>query len=107
MNDVQLTGMTLTIIISFVGMLLGLIAYFMDRLIKQFDKLSGQFETLNSTMLRIDKDLSGDVKLLTHATSVLEDRMKDINPLFDRMRALEQDVTALKSGGCKHAGRCE
>lgn len=85
--------------------LFGIIAFFLSRLIKQIDKLGDKFEDLNNTMKRIDKDLSGDVGVLKSKNTELEIRLRELDPLWERMRLMNEDMIALKAGGCDIAKR--
>lgn len=78
-------------------MLLGVISYFLNRLVKQFDALTAQFADLNITISKIDKDLSGEVGILKMQHSDLHGRMKDLDPIWDRVRAVEADVAVVKA----------
>lgn len=80
-----------------VSLLLGVIAYFLNRLIKQFDALTVQFSDLNTTISKIDKDLSGEVGILKIQHSDLHGRMKDLDTIWDRVRLVEADVLVIKS----------
>ncbi len=104
-DSIHLSGLTLTIVGSAIGLLLALISYFMDRLIKQFDKLSEQFGILNTTMQKIDKDLSGKVNVLDTEHKQTKQRIDELLPIEDRVRELEKDVGIMKAG-CKANDHC-
>ena len=90
-----MTTDTYTFILSLAGTvfggLLGIIAYFLQRLVKQFD-------VLNATVIKIDKDLSQDITRLSEQNKTLKSEVADLDPLWDRMRAVEGAVIELKSG---------
>ena len=86
--------------------LLTCIVYFLDRLIKQFDILSVQFGTLNDTMKKIDKDLSGDVGLLKLENATMKEKIDELDPLWDRMRQAEKDIIGIQVGGCNTHVQC-
>lgn len=78
-----------------IGMLLSVIAVFLGRLLRQFDNLTREMASLNSTMTKIDKDLSNDI-------GILKSKVTDLDEMWSRIRATENDVIALQSGGCIH-----
>lgn len=93
-----------TIGMPFIGtaltILLGVISFFLMRLLNQFDKLTDQVGELNKTMIKIDKDLSGDVSVLKQKTEMLNEDLLNLNQLWDRVRAAENDIISIKAGGC-------
>ena len=100
MEEVNISVTMITIIGSAMTILLGLIAFFLARLIKQFDELQASFKDLIATVSRIDKDLSGDV-------GVLKTRLAEYDPIWDRLRQVETDLVAVKVGGCEQLKRCQ
>lgn len=96
---IQLSTITASIIGAMVMVLLGIISFFLSRILQQFDHLQQEFTALNVTLARIDKDLGGDVRVLTS-------QVQDLNPLFDRVRELEKTLISIQSGGCELAHRC-
>lgn len=96
---IQVSTITASIIGAMVMVLLGIISFFLSRILQQFDHLQQEFTALNLTLARIDKDLGGDVRVLTS-------QVKDLNPLFDRVRAIEKELISVQSGGCDLARRC-
>lgn len=92
-ETMQISSISVTIFGSIISIMLLVIAFFLSRLISQFDKLQTQFGKLNDTMNKIDKDLSGDV-------GVLKSRMQEFDPIWDRLRNAENSITAIQSGGC-------
>ena len=99
MEEFHISSALISVIGATVSLLLGVIAFFLSRLLTQFD-------TLNETVKRIDKDLSGDVGLLKANDSVLKRQIEEFEPMWDRVRTVENDVTALKSGGCDVYRKC-
>jgi cell division protein FtsB len=75
---------------SFIGILLSVIAVFLFRLLQQFD-------TLNVTVQRIDKDLSGGMGLLKAENVVLKAKVDDLNLLWERMRLAENEITMIQA----------
>ena len=92
-ETVHISSFTIIIFGVIFTILLTVIAYFLSRLIAQFDRLQNQFSELNNTMNKIDKDLSGDV-------GVLKSRVQEFDPMWDRLRAVENTIVAIQSGGC-------
>lgn len=86
--------------------MLCVISFFLNRLLLQFDQLTSQVGVLNETMKCIDKDLSNEVGILKARLSTLQQSLDDINPIWDRLRAVETGVVAIKSGGCSIIDRC-
>jgi len=112
MNEVlQFNAASVTIFGSLMGILLGVIAYFLSRLLGQFDKLTETVKNLNDTMVRIDKELSGEVGVLRTHTMALQEEVRGLDSLWDRVRAVENDVIAIRRGGCEvrctHEGRMQ
>lgn len=104
MNEtVHISALTITVAGAVIGILLAVIAWLLQRFVAKFDDNFGQLTNavakLDDTMKRIDKDLSGRVV-------VLEERTKDSDQLYDRLRAVEQDVGTLKAAGCSVVNRC-
>ena len=92
-GSVQISAFSITLFGSIITMMLMVIAYFLSRLIGQFDGLQRQFVKLNDTMNKIDKDLSGDV-------GVLKSRIQEFDPVWERLRVVENGIIAIQSGGC-------
>lgn len=107
MTELHIPAEIVGIVGAIFSILLACIVYFLDRLIKQFDNLSGQFSTLNETMKKIDKDLSGDVGILKNENATMKEKLSDMSPLWERMRAVESDVIEIKSGGCSLVKVCK
>ena len=84
-ETIQISSFSVTIIGSSITIMLCIIAVFLSRLLRQFDEL-------NQTLIKIDKDLSRDV-------GVLKSRLQEFDPLWDRLRKVETDVVAIQSGG--------
>jgi cell division protein FtsB len=106
METLHINSSTLAIVGGLLGFLLAVIAYFLDRLVKQFDALSDQFATLNKTMIKIDKDLTSDVSRLKEQNVTLKEEIKDLDPLWERMRKAEMNILAIQEGGCSRLTYC-
>lgn len=76
---------------SIVALLLAVIAFFLSRLLRQFDKL-------NETMIKMDKDISGKIGVIEVMTSDNGKRLSELDPLWDRMRAAESDIAVIRAG---------
>lgn len=98
---IQFSTTPIAIFGSVVGLLLGIIAIFLRRLLQQFDKLTDTVKDLNDTMTRIDKDLSGEVGVLQARTEALQTEIRGLDSLWDRVREVEKDVLAIRKGGCE------
>ena len=85
-ETIQISSFSVTIIGSSITIMLCIIAVFLSRLLRQFDEL-------NQTLIKIDKDLSRDV-------GVLKSRIQEFDPLWDRLRSAENSIVAIQSGGC-------
>lgn len=99
-NSVHLDPIWIPIFGGALAVLFGIIAFFLSRLVSYIDKLGDKLETLNTTMSRIDRDLSGDVSVLKSRSSELDARVRDLDHVWDRMRAMEESMIAIKHGGC-------
>lgn len=75
--------------------LLSVIAYFLNRMVTQVDNLTDAVADVNATMLKIHGDLSSDVNVLKSEHADLNTRLKDLDPLWDRMRAVENDLARI------------
>lgn len=106
MEEIHMSSLAVSVIGACLTLLFGVIAFFLSRLVRQFDRLADEVGTLNETMKRIDKDLSGDVGILKAENNEMKNRVRDFDPLWDRMRAVESDIVAIKSGGCNVCKRC-
>ena len=85
-ETIQISSFSVTIIGSSITIMLCIIAVFLSRLLRQFDEL-------NQTLIKIDKDLSRDV-------GVLKSRIQEFDPMWDRLRSAENAIVAIQSGGC-------
>ncbi len=102
-----LSGVAVPAVGGFLSLLLGVIAFFLSRLLCQFDQLTEQVGVLNETMKRIDKDLSGDVGIIkTQLVSTQQD-VDELNQIWDRMRSAENEIIAIKNGGCSVWKECK
>ncbi|MGZ8220067.1 MAG: hypothetical protein ACXWT0_00315 [Methylobacter sp.] len=95
------TQIVLPIIGGTLTVLLGIIAFFMVRLLSQFDKLTAQVSELNTTMRKIEGDFTGELGIVKEKTNTLKKDVLDFNPLWDRVRKVENDIIEIRSGGCK------
>jgi len=100
MDTTHIDALTITIAGVLISMLLGIISFFLSRLLGQFDALRTELSTLNTTMTRIDKDLSGDV-------GILKGKIEDLDTVWDRIRGVEQSVVSIQSGGCSRHNNCK
>lgn len=71
-------------------LLLAIIARFLKRLLEQFDKL-------NETMVKMDKDISGKIGIIEVQTIDNGRRLSELDPLWERMRLAENDIAIIKS----------
>lgn len=85
---------------AIVAMLLSVIAFFLSRLLKQFDKL-------NETMIKMDKDISGKIGVIEVQTTDNGKRLAELDPLWDRMRGVESDIAVIKSGCALRSRDCQ
>lgn len=106
MEEIHVSALVIEIIGGVLTLLFAIIAFFLSRLVKQFDGLTHEVGELNKTMVRIDKDLSGDVGILKTENCALKQEVKDLNPLWDRMRQAEEDIAVLQKAGCSKMNRC-
>lgn len=72
--------------------LLTVIAFFLRRLLGQFDNLTAKVGSLNDTMLKIDKDLSGEVLLLKSKQEDIQTEFCEFNLVWDRLRELDTRI---------------
>lgn len=99
MEELHISTMTISVVGGVISILLALIAFFLARLLIQFDALQENFKELINTVSRIDKDLSGDV-------GILKSRIEEYDPIWDRLRKTELDIASIKSGGCEQIKQC-
>lgn len=105
MEQIQIDAWMFVTISSFIGLLLAIVAVFLRRLLGQFDALTAQVSKLGETLIRIDKDLSGDVSILMERDKANQKRLMELDPVWDRLRDAENRIVALESG-CE-AFRCK
>lgn len=96
-DQVHIDAWMFTSISSFVVLLLGIIAVFLRRLLGHIDKMTDQIAELSATLTRIDKDLSGDVSLLLERDKVMQQRVQELDPVWDRMRAVETRLVKVEA----------
>ena len=85
--------------VAILGILLCLIAFFLSRILSQFDGLTKEVRELNATMIKIDKDLSGDI-------GILKEKVKNLDEIWDRTREIEGIVNSIQAGGCSAYNKC-
>ena len=99
-GTIHIDGTLVIIVGASLSILLGIIAFFMSRPIKQFD-------ILNATVQKIDRDLSLDIGVVKSEQTALKQKVEEFDPIWDRLRLIEQGVATLKAGGCDIAKRCQ
>lgn len=77
--------------------LFGLIAFFLYRLLGQFDKLNTTVVQLNTTMLKIDKDLTGEIITIKATQLHHAEEIRGLSEIYDRVRATENKVVFLQA----------
>lgn len=100
MDTVHIDGTLVIIVGASLGVLLGIIAFFLSRLIKQFD-------ILNVTVQKIDRDLSLDIGVIRSEHASLKQKVEEFDSLWDRLRFVEQDLATIKVGGCDMVKKCQ
>lgn len=103
MTDHDLFQILLTTILGFVGV----VSFFLKRLLSQLDGLGKQFQELNLTLNRIDRDLSTDMLLMKQESTILKTRLQDLDPLYEKMRALCSKVDEIGKHGCDRKISCD
>lgn len=106
MEEIHVSALVVEIIGGVLTLLFGVIAFFLSRLVKQFDGLTEQVKTLNNTMVKIDKDLSSDVGILKERNHALQRELDDLTPMWERVRKVEEDVAVMQKAGCARIDRC-
>ena len=86
--------------------LCSLIVFFLYRLLGQFDTLNKTVVQLNSTMLKIDKDLTTKIVVLESTQVQHSTELRGLNEVYDRIRIVENDVGIINAAGCKAKGEC-
>lgn len=87
----------LSIIVGAIGIMLAMIAFFLSRILTQFDTLNSTVVQLNGTMQKIDKDLTNEISTLKSVQIRHTDEIKNFSVVYDRMRQTENDVTFLQA----------
>ena len=105
MEQIHIDTWMFTSISTFVVLLLGIIAVFLRRLLSHIDKMTEQIAALGTTLMRIDKDLSGEVAILAERDKVMQQKVQDLDPMWDRLRSAETRLVKLETG-CE-AFRCK
>lgn len=103
-DTIQVSAWVLSVVGAVMLMLLGVIAFFMSRLLDRFDKLTVTVESLNITMTR-------DVALLKQQGETAKEELKQLGDLWGLARDNENRIIALERGGCEvrcqHDGRLQ
>lgn len=97
MTDHDAMTILIPLVCIFLTAMLSIIAFFLVRLIKQIDNLATQFATLNTTMLKIDADLSGDMGILKSEHQTLKLKVDEFDPVWDRLRLIEQGLVTIQT----------
>jgi hypothetical protein len=74
-----------------------LVAFFLYRILQQFDKLNATVLDLNSTMLKIDKDLTGEIITIKAIQLAHTEQIRGLGEIYNRIRATETHVSVLQS----------
>lgn len=77
--------------------LFALIAFFLYRLLGQFDKLNLTVIQLNTTMLKIDKDLTGEIITIKATQLHHAEEIRGLTEIYDRIRSTENKLTFLQA----------
>jgi len=91
------TGLTTVDLLWLVGAMLALISFFLHRLLSQFDTLNTAVTQLNSTMMKIDKDLTNEIVTLKATQLRHADEIRGLNSVYDRLRVTETHVSFLQA----------
>jgi hypothetical protein len=94
MEEVHMSVIEKELIASILGILLCLIAFFLIRILNQFDKLTEKVAELNQTFMKSDREVGEVVVLLKAKVEELDTHV------WDRLRAVEEELITLKAGGC-------
>lgn len=92
-------------VVAIMGSMLAVIAFFLSRILTQFDTLNTTVVQLNGTMLKIDKDLTGEIVHLKATQLRHTDELRGLNSVYDRLRITEQQVSVLASKCDEMTGR--
>ena len=76
--------------------LFALVAFFLYRILQQFDKLNATVLDLNTTMLKIDKDLTGEIITIKAAQLTHTEQIRGLSEVYDRLRITENNVSILQ-----------
>ena len=77
--------------------LFALVAFFLYRILQQFDKLNATVVALNTTMLKIDKDLTGEIINIKATQLSHTEQIRGLGEIYDRIRATENHVSVLQA----------
>lgn len=77
--------------------LFALVAFFLYRILGQFDKLNMTVVQLNVTMLKIDKDLTGEIINIKATQIAHAEQIRGLAEIYDRVRTTENHVSVLQA----------
>lgn len=110
------------LISTIIGVLLGVIAFFITRLIKHSDinaaKLGEKLGQLSDTIARVDRERSEHAITLGAKLNCIEEKIGDVDSYFDGLRALEdrgrenikkleERIAKIEVSGCSKHRCCE
>lgn len=84
--------------------LCAVIAVFLYRILGQFDMLNKTVVQLNSTMVKIDKDLSTKIVILESNQTQHAAELRGLTEVYNRVRLAENDIAIINAAGCKAKG---
>ena len=93
MEELHINVWVASFIGAFIVLLLGVIGYFLSRIVNQFDEL-------NKAVQKIDRDLSGDMGVLRTRVDSLRVDLDETHPLWDRIRNVENNLIEIRAA-CK------
>ena len=93
----HVTGLTSSDLLMLVGVMLGIIAFFLARILTQFDKLNTTVVALNATMMKIDKDLTNEIVTLKATQLRHADEIRGLSSIYERLRTTETHVSFLQA----------
>jgi len=77
--------------------LFALVSFFLYRILIQFDKLNITVVQLNTTMLKIDKDLTGEIINIKATQTAHAEQIRGLGEIYDRIRVTENHVSVLQA----------
>lgn len=96
-HELIINPVTLSVVGGTIALLLGMIAFFLSRILTQFDTLNSTVVQLNGTMLKIDKDLTNEISTLKAVQLHHAEEIRNFGGFYDRMRETENNVTFLQA----------